>query len=168
MVTPSGSDWSIPSQCTPPSLVSATLVKMVFLTMVAMALGLVLAEVPGATPKNPFSGLMARRLPRDNNKEDENLTLFQYDYGGNRTFWDCFFPHLRHQTSSRQCHLPHTQPSNLEVWGRAWPGLSFHRHWGRLLPCTSSPQQGWRFLRSEQRKPTWFGKFSWQLHMMSY
>lgn len=65
MVTPSGNDWSIPSQYTPPSLVSATLVKMVFLTMVAMALGLVLAEVPGATPKKPFSGLMARRLPGD-------------------------------------------------------------------------------------------------------
>lgn len=64
-VTPSGSDWSIPSQYTPPSLVSATLVKRVFLTMVAMALGLVLTDVPGATPKKPFSGLMARRLPSD-------------------------------------------------------------------------------------------------------
>ena len=28
-----------------------------------MALGLVLAEVPGATPKNPASGLMARSWP---------------------------------------------------------------------------------------------------------
>lgn len=63
-VTPSGSDWSIPSQYTPPSLVSATLVKMVFLMMVSMALGLVLTEVPGATPKKPFSGLIARRLPK--------------------------------------------------------------------------------------------------------
>lgn len=62
-VTSSGSDWSIPSQYTPPSLVSATFVKMVFLVMVAMALGLVLAEVPGATPKKPFSGLMALRFP---------------------------------------------------------------------------------------------------------
>lgn len=63
MVTPSGSDWSIPSQYTPPSLVSATFVNMVFLMIVAIALGLVLAEVPGATPKKPFSGLMALRFP---------------------------------------------------------------------------------------------------------
>ncbi len=33
----------------PPALVSATLVKMVFWWMVAMAFGLVLTEVPGAT-----------------------------------------------------------------------------------------------------------------------
>lgn len=64
-VTPSGSFWSMPSQYTPPSLVSPTLVKMVFLQMVVMALGLVLAEVPGATPKKPFSGLMALRLPAE-------------------------------------------------------------------------------------------------------
>src|SRR6202012_2451970 len=43
--------------------VSATLVKMVFFASVAMALGLVLALVPGATPKNPASGLMARSWP---------------------------------------------------------------------------------------------------------
>lgn len=72
MVTPSGNDWSIPSQYTPPSLVSATLVKTVFLMMVSMALGLVLTEVPGATPKKPFSGLMARRFPGGNNEENMN------------------------------------------------------------------------------------------------
>lgn len=68
MVTPSGRDWSMPSQYTPPSLVSATLVKTVFFVMVSIALGFVFAEVPGATPKKPFSGLMARRLPDKQNK----------------------------------------------------------------------------------------------------
>src|SRR5271168_4587422 len=53
----------MPSHQTPPSGVSATLVKMVLRESVAMALGLVLAEVPGATPKNPASGLMARSSP---------------------------------------------------------------------------------------------------------
>lgn len=53
----------MPSQYTPPSLVSATLVKSVFFNIVSIALGLVFAEVPGATPKKPFSGLMARRFP---------------------------------------------------------------------------------------------------------
>ena len=32
-------------------------------SMVRMAFGLVAAPVPGATPKNPFSGLMAYRRP---------------------------------------------------------------------------------------------------------
>src|SRR5713226_5452392 len=53
----------MPSHHTPPSEVSATLVKSVFLDSAAMALGLVFTEVPGATPKNPASGLMARRRP---------------------------------------------------------------------------------------------------------
>lgn len=53
----------MPSQYTPPSLVSATLVKSVFFNTVSIALGFVFAEVPGATPKKPFSGLMARRFP---------------------------------------------------------------------------------------------------------
>src|SRR3984893_18519929 len=43
----------MPSHHTPPSGVSATLVKIVFFASVAIALGLVLALVPGATPKNP-------------------------------------------------------------------------------------------------------------------
>lgn len=64
----------MPSQYTPPSLVSATLVKIVLLWIVAMALGLVVAEVPGATPKKPFSGLMARSRPvrRSERKEGPN------------------------------------------------------------------------------------------------
>ena len=37
--------------------------KMVFLERAAMALGLVFTEVPGATPKNPASGLIAWSLP---------------------------------------------------------------------------------------------------------
>lgn len=62
-VTPGASGSSMPSQYIPPSLVSATLVKMVFLCMVFMALGFVFTDVPGATPKNPFSGLIALKLP---------------------------------------------------------------------------------------------------------
>ena len=58
-----GGSSVMPSHQTPPSGVSATLVKMVFLESVAMALGLVLADVPGATPKKPASGLMARKRP---------------------------------------------------------------------------------------------------------
>src|SRR6185295_7757203 len=60
----SAGGWSVmPSHHTPPSGVSATLVKIVFFASVAIALGLVLSDVPGATPKNPASGLMARRRP---------------------------------------------------------------------------------------------------------
>jgi hypothetical protein len=53
----------MPSYQTPPSGVSAVWVKMVFLARAAMALGLVFAEVPGATPKKPASGLIARKRP---------------------------------------------------------------------------------------------------------
>src|SRR5580700_10571357 len=53
----------MPSHQTPPCGVSATLVKIVFLASVAMALGLVLSDVPGATPKKPASGLIARSRP---------------------------------------------------------------------------------------------------------
>ena len=45
----------MPSHQTPPSSVRATLVKIVSLKMEAMALGFVFSEVPGATPKNPYS-----------------------------------------------------------------------------------------------------------------
>ena len=53
----------MPSHHTPPSGVSATLVKIEFVASVAMAFGLVFSEVPGATPKNPASGLIARSRP---------------------------------------------------------------------------------------------------------
>src|SRR5580693_4425298 len=58
-----GGSSVIPSHHTPPSGVRATLVKMVFRASDAIALGLVLFDVPGATPKNPASGLIARRRP---------------------------------------------------------------------------------------------------------
>ena len=54
---------SCPSHHTPPSGLSPTLVKIVFLRMVRMALGLVLELVPGTTPKKPASGLTAHRRP---------------------------------------------------------------------------------------------------------
>src|ERR1700682_4139829 len=58
-----GGSSVMPSHHTPPSGVSATLVKIEFLASVVIAFGLVMAEVPGATPKKPASGLMARRRP---------------------------------------------------------------------------------------------------------
>src|SRR5271163_4120180 len=58
-----GGSSVMPSHQTPPSGVSATLVNMEFFASVAMALRFVFAEVPGATPKNPASGFMARRRP---------------------------------------------------------------------------------------------------------
>src|SRR5882757_1688881 len=58
-----GGSSVMPSHHTPPSGVSATLVKIEFVARVIIALGFVLTEVPGATPKKPASGLMARRRP---------------------------------------------------------------------------------------------------------
>src|SRR6266576_5730913 len=58
-----GGSSVMPSHHTPPSGVSATLVKIEFVESAIIALGLVLADVPGATPKNPASGLMARKRP---------------------------------------------------------------------------------------------------------
>ena len=45
------------------ALFRATLVKMVFLRVQASAFGLDFSLVPGATPKKPFSGLIAYSLP---------------------------------------------------------------------------------------------------------
>src|SRR5215472_6015544 len=53
----------MPSHHTPRSGVRATFVKIVLRPNVAIALGLVFAEVPGATPKKPASGLMALSWP---------------------------------------------------------------------------------------------------------
>src|SRR5579885_1846986 len=58
-----GGSSVIPSHHTPPSGVRATLVKMLFRLSAAMAFGLVFIDVPGATPKNPASGLIARSRP---------------------------------------------------------------------------------------------------------
>ena len=56
-----GGSSVMPSHQTPPSGVSATLVKMVLRDSVAIAFGFVFQDVPGATPKKPASGLIARR-----------------------------------------------------------------------------------------------------------
>src|SRR6201992_1219410 len=58
-----GGSSVIPSHHTPPSGVSATFVKIVFFASVAIAFGFVFALVPGATPKKPASGLIARNCP---------------------------------------------------------------------------------------------------------
>src|SRR5713226_9215501 len=58
-----GGSSVMPSHHTPPSGVSATLVKIEFVASVAIAFGFVLTDVPGATPKKPASGLMARKRP---------------------------------------------------------------------------------------------------------
>ncbi len=58
-----GGSSVIPSHQTLPSGVSATFVKIEFFARAAIAFGFVLADVPGATPKNPASGLIARRRP---------------------------------------------------------------------------------------------------------
>src|SRR6516165_1215548 len=52
-----------PSHHTSPSSVRATLVKMVLPRSIVTALLLVAGPVPGATPKNPASGLTAHRRP---------------------------------------------------------------------------------------------------------
>src|SRR6201993_3746997 len=57
-----------PSHHTSPSSVSATLVKMELPHMAATALALVFSPVPGATPKNPASGLMAYSRPSGPNR----------------------------------------------------------------------------------------------------
>ena len=59
VVMPSGGAALMPSHQTSPSAVSATLVKIVFSRIDAIAFGLVATEVPGATPKYPASGLTA-------------------------------------------------------------------------------------------------------------
>src|SRR5437868_12508284 len=60
----SAGGWSVmPSHQTPPSGVSATFVKIEFVANVAIALGFVFTDVPGATPKNPASGLIACKRP---------------------------------------------------------------------------------------------------------
>src|SRR5687768_1858211 len=58
-----GGSSVMPSHQTPPSGVRATFVKMEFFDNAIMALGFVWADMPGATPKNPASGLMACKRP---------------------------------------------------------------------------------------------------------
>src|SRR5258708_38619084 len=52
-----------PSHHTSPSSVIATLVKITSRVSIRIALGLDFMLVPGATPKKPASGLMARNVP---------------------------------------------------------------------------------------------------------
>src|SRR5688572_14607591 len=54
-----GGSFESSSHHTSPSGVSAQLVKMQFSSRVRSAFGLVFSDVPGATPKNPASGLIA-------------------------------------------------------------------------------------------------------------
>ena len=49
----------MPSHHTSPSSVIATFVKIVFFRIVFIAFALERYDVPGATPKKPFSGLIA-------------------------------------------------------------------------------------------------------------
>jgi hypothetical protein len=58
-----GGSGVMPSHHTSPSGVRATLVKMVLDLIVAIAVGLDFSDVPGATPKNPASGLIACSRP---------------------------------------------------------------------------------------------------------
>src|ERR1041385_9198020 len=58
-----GGSSVMPSHQTPPSGVKATLVKIEFFASVAIALGFVFSDVPGATPKKPASGLIACSRP---------------------------------------------------------------------------------------------------------
>ena len=60
---PSASGVPMSSHQTSLSGVSTQLVKIVFFAMVRIALGLLFMLVPGATPKNPDSGLIARHEP---------------------------------------------------------------------------------------------------------
>src|SRR6266581_5680344 len=58
-----GGSSVMPSHHTPPLEVKATFVKIEFRERVAIAFGFVFADVPGATPKKPASGLIARKHP---------------------------------------------------------------------------------------------------------
>src|SRR3954453_17859028 len=58
-VSSGGGSLVMPSHQTSPSVVSATLVKMTLEWSVAIALGFVSIDVPGATPNMPASGLIA-------------------------------------------------------------------------------------------------------------
>src|SRR5882672_11090247 len=62
-VSCAGGSSVMPSHQTSPSGVIATLVKMQLRLSVAIAFGLDFSEVPGATPKKPYSGLIAYSLP---------------------------------------------------------------------------------------------------------
>src|SRR5436305_844139 len=62
-VARAGGSSVMPSHQMSPASVSAVLVKMQLPSSVRMALGFVFIDVPGATPKNPASGLIAHNRP---------------------------------------------------------------------------------------------------------
>ncbi len=109
-----GGSSVMPSHHTPPSGVSATLVKIVFRASVAMAFGLVLTEVPGATPKNPASGLIARSRP----------FCVRLDPG---------------DVVAHRPHLPALEARRAESAWRSW---SCRRRWGRPRRRRSSRPAG--------------------------
>ena len=59
----SGGSAVFPSHQTSPSSVNATFVKIEFAAIACIAFGFDFHDVPGATPKNPVSGLIARSRP---------------------------------------------------------------------------------------------------------
>src|SRR5579864_4909723 len=59
LTSPAGGGVPMPSHHGSRSGVTAVFVKIVFLCNAAITLGFVNMPVPGATPKNPASGLMA-------------------------------------------------------------------------------------------------------------
>lgn len=73
--------WIIPSHQTPPSGVTGTSVKIVLRRKCSHGIGLVVSEVPGATPKKPASGLIALNLvwpdPCDIVADRGNLPTFR-------------------------------------------------------------------------------------------
>ena len=58
-----GGSFDKPSHHTSPSSVKATFVNKVFCFIDSIAFGFVSQDVPGATPKKPASGLIARSIP---------------------------------------------------------------------------------------------------------
>src|SRR5579885_1425901 len=63
LTSPAGGGVPIPSHHGSPSGVTAVFVKSAFLRSAPITLGFVVIPVPGATPKNPASGLIACRYP---------------------------------------------------------------------------------------------------------
>src|SRR5262249_9293339 len=90
----------MPSHHTSPSVVVATFVNRQFFSSVAMALGLDCCDVPGATPKKPYSGLMAYRRPsapgRIHAMSSPTVVTFQpLNAGGGTSIARLVLPHAR-------------------------------------------------------------------------
>src|SRR3984893_11420989 len=65
LMSPAGGTTSSPSHQGSPAGVRAVLVNTVLWSIAAMTFGFVCRLVPGATPKKPASGLIARRVPSE-------------------------------------------------------------------------------------------------------